>query len=86
MPHSPSDPADPDRDDPINVTVEELRRQLLAAEQTNAELRRLGRLTGQGAWKSPLILLVLLLTFLGGAWIGHGIGERRRPPAPERIE
>jgi hypothetical protein len=72
--------------DPLNISVEKLTRRLLAAEQANAELRRFARATGEGAWKSPLILLLLLISLLLGGVIGHWASTHQKPPVEERIE
>ena len=72
--------------DPLNISVEKLTRRLLAAEQANAELRRFARATGEGAWKSPLILLLLLLALVTGGAIGHWASTHQKPPPEERIE
>jgi hypothetical protein len=77
----------PDPADPLNETIESLTRRLLDAERTNADLRRLMRVSGEGAWKSPVILLFLLFALLAGAFLGHAAAAHlRSTPAPERIE
>jgi hypothetical protein len=77
----------PDPQDAINESIESLTRRLLDAERTNADLRRLMRVSGEGAWKSPVILLFLLFALLGGAFLGHAAAAHMRStPAQERIE
>jgi hypothetical protein len=72
--------------DPLNISIEKLTRRLLAAEQTNAELRRFARTAGDGAWKSPVIMILLLLAMVCGGLMGNWAAQHRKPPAEERIE
>jgi hypothetical protein len=72
--------------DPLNISIEKLTRRLLAAEQTNAELRRFARTSGDGAWRSPLILMLLVLALVCGGLVGHWTAQHQKPPVEERIE
>jgi hypothetical protein len=76
----------PDPLDPLNVGVEQLRARLLRSEQANLELLRLMRITGQGAWRSPMTIAVLLVAFAGAAVVGDAYAHHRRVAQVERIE
>jgi hypothetical protein len=60
-----------------NATDEALEQRLRDAERVNAELLRLARITGAGAWKSPIVVLALLAAFGSAALVGSYVVHRR---------